>query len=326
MYMGARNDNRGYLQVEASVTPAEYAARTRIGVRRVGTANILASAPLQNGGKTPFSFNNAGGFQRYEVVAGLDTNSDNTLQNSEVSTVMTNHFILVTQGDYNSADNDLWVGSFFPLAVAADLLHAFRTGAIPPGAMPMQNQTLSSTNPSLTHPVGAIWSFNNTANVPHFKFPQSSDANSVSARVANDASVIGAIRTLLATHTAEVHAYFTQNPAASDHVFNWPIAPSAPDHHETTLAFNSTVLHFAFGHVTISGQMQVTVSNNRTVSTIAYEGSFTDIYDFNHNAGAPAPTAATVQTGFFTLGSSGNVFFTTVEFQRQDNNFNFQFQ
>jgi hypothetical protein len=80
MYMGARGDNKGYLKIEASVTPAEMAGRVLVGVRKMGSTTILASAPIQNGGKTPLSFNNAGNFQRYEVVAGLDVNSDGVLQ------------------------------------------------------------------------------------------------------------------------------------------------------------------------------------------------------------------------------------------------------
>jgi len=132
----------------------------------------------------------------------------------------------------------------------------------------------------------------------------------------------GSVHTLT-KHTVEVTAYFNQNPSALNHTFEWPI-PS------TLIGFALTQnpdLLLAFGRVTISGQMQVTVQkSDRSVTFIKYEGSFTDLYDFDHNASPPAPTAARVQTGFGTPGSSGNVFFTTVEFQREDNNFNFQFQ
>ena len=322
MYMGARNDNKGYLQVEASILPTEDAAHALIGIRRMGTTTILASAPLQNGGKTPVSFNNAGNFQRYEVVAGLDANADGILQNSEVTAVMPKQFVLVTQSDYDNADWALWglggLGGMFT-DVAADLLEAFRTGAIPPGATSAR-RTLDST--ALTHPVGAIWNFSNTARVAHYTFPQSSG---VAQAVANATPVKNAIRSRLGTVTqrAEILVYFMQNPTVMEHTFGpWEIPPTG-----VVFGGANPDLLFAFHGVNISGQMLVTVRrSDRQVTSITYEGSFTDLYDFDYNAAIPAPTAARVQTGFPTLGNYGNVFFTTVQFQLQDNSFNFQFQ
>jgi hypothetical protein len=241
--------------------------------------------------------------------------------NSEVITVMPNQFILATQYDYNTADWILAGGASLPLGVARNLLAAFRTGAMPSGANYSPNLTLHSTNPSLTHPVGAIWNSSNTASVQHFIFPQ---ASSVAQDVANATALKEAIRNRLReTHTVEVTTYFAQNPSATSRTFEWQISPALG------IGFGSAnpILHAAFGHVTISGEMQVTVRrSDLSVTSITYTGSFTDLYDFNHNAGWPAPDAAKVQTGFSTLGSKGNVFFTTVHFQRQDNNFGFQFQ
>ena len=137
---------------------------------------------------------------------------------------------------------------------------------------------------------------------------------------------MGVIRNLLTNHASEVKTYFAQNPSVSSYTFAWPIIPPGSEP-VTTFRFGDISLRLAFGTVTITGQMQVTVQrSDLSVIFIEYEGSFTDLYDYNHNAGWPAPIAAKVQTGFFTLGMSGNVFFTTVEFNRQDSNFNFQFQ
>jgi len=240
---------------------------------------------------------------------------------------MPKQFVLVTQGDYDIADSALigmaGIGGIF-FDVAADLLHAFRTGQTPPEAIYQGNVPLNSTD--LTHPVGAQWNFSNTASVLHFIFPQSFDPDSVSASVAESSAVTNALRNTLTNHTVEVMAYFNQNPLAVSHTFTWSI----PASRDTGIHFDTGLnpdLHFAFGHVTFSGQMLVTVQRTGLQATsIEYTCSFTDLYDFNYNTGWPAPTAARVQTGFPTLGSSGNVFFTTVHFGRQDNNFNFQFQ
>ena len=135
MYMGARSDNKGYLQVEVIVMPSVCTDHVLVGVRKMGTTTILASTPAQNGGKTPISFNNAGGFERYEVVAGVDVNEDGTLQNSEVIKVMPNQFVLVTQSDYDDADDVLLAGTGVPLGIARDLLTTFRNGTVPPSVV-----------------------------------------------------------------------------------------------------------------------------------------------------------------------------------------------
>ena len=318
MYMGAWSDNKGYLRIQANVTPTECASHVLIGVRQMGTTTILASAPYQVG-ETLLNFNNAGGFQRYEVVAGLDINTDGILQNSEVCEVMPKQFVLVTQSDYDSADNTLWVGTALP-GVAGNLLHAFRTGTIPPGAT-QAGKTLYAQQ--LSHPVGAVWEANNTAVVMHYTFSQSSTvAQAVASAVPTVTSVESHLKTTSAFKDV-VQSYFQQFPNEPEQTFGpWPFPP-------TLIGFGpmNPDLLFAFGHVTISGQIWVTVRNpDLRVMSIEYAGSFTDLYDFDHSGEFPAPTAAKVQTGFSTLGNSGKVFFTTVEFQRQTSDINHTFQ
>ena len=324
MYMGARNDNKGYLRVVADVTPTECAKYVRVGVRQMGTTTILTNAPYQ-AGEIPLSFNNAGSFQRYEVVAGLDSNADGILQPGEVSETMTNQFVLVTQSDYNSADNtlaDMVVGSWLPLKTAASLLHAFRTGTTPSGATRVADLTLNSTQ--LSHPVGAVWDANNTAQVAHYIF---GDSSSVAQTVASTSPVIGVFLKHLGTpqQSNEVRTFFANNPTVSEHTFGtWQVPAST----NTLIGFSlvNTDLLFAFGHVRISGQMQVTVrGSDYKVMSFEYEGSFTDLYDFEHNGELPAPTAARAQTGYWTLGNSGKVFFTTVQFYHKMTNFDFYF-
>jgi hypothetical protein len=316
--MGARSDNKGYIKVDVDVLPETCAEKVRVGVRKMGATTVLASAAVQAGGKTSVEFSNAGNFQRYEVVAGVDANSDGALQNSEVSEVMPDQFVLVTQSDYDGADSLLAGGTLFPLGIAADLLSTFRTDVTPPGAA-RAVRTLGS--PQLTHPVGAVWEVNNTAIAAHYTFDQLS---SVAQTVAAAPQTMAVVQSHLGSEAQKgiIQSYFNQNPLDIEHTFGpWPIP--------ATTVIYSTVpqLLVAFGHVQISGRMWVTVrSADLAVSAVEYEGTFTDLYDFDHNATAPAPTAATVQTGYSTLGTSGKVFFTTVEFRRWTNDIVFRFE
>ena len=316
MYMGARSDNKGYIKVDVDVLPEMCAEKVRVGVRKMGATTVLASAAVQAGGKTSVEFSNAGNFQRYEVVAGVDADSDGALQNSEVSEVMPDQFVLVTQSDYNWSWGVLNTGAFFP-GVGGDLLDAFIDDAVPTGA----NSTLATiTAAALTHPLGAQWTASCDAQTRRYTYAEGS---SVSDAVETTGTVEDGLRTNLDQHQAEVQDFFTQNPAVNEQTFG-PWTWNIKNVKFGEIAHPS--LHFAFGHVSIAGIVSVTVRrSDLKVTSIQYTGSFDDIYDFAYDGAYPSVHGATVQTGFPTLGTGGRVFWTRVEFERQTSNFNHDF-
>jgi hypothetical protein len=313
MYMGARADDRGHLQIDATVQPQQINNIGLVGVRH-GT-NILASEPIQTP-RTPIDFGPAGGRELYEVVAGCDLNADGTLHNSEVTEVMTDQLMLLTQGDYNWSWGVLNAGALFP-GVGGDLLDAFIDDAVPPGA----NSTPATiAAAALTHPLGAQWTASCDAQTRRYTYAEGSG---VSDAVETTGTVEDGLRTNLDQHQAEVQNYFTQNPTVNEHTFGpWTWAINNVEFGEVA----HLSLHFAFGHVSIAGTVSVTVRrSDLEVTSIQYTGSFDDIYDFDYNGPPPSIHGATVQAGFPTLGTGGRVFWTRVEFERQTSGFDYDF-
>jgi hypothetical protein len=313
MYMGARADNRGYLQIDAMILPQQIYNLGLVGVRH-GT-DVLAGVPIQ-AIRTPIDFAPAGGRELYEVVAGYDLNTDGTLQNLEVSEVLTDQLMLLTQGDYNWSRGVLNTGAFFP-GIGGDLLDAFIGDTVPLGA---NSTSASITAAALTHPLGAEWTASCDAQTRHYTYAEGS---TVSDAVETTGAVEGGLRTNLDQHQTEVRDYFVQNPTVNEHTFGpWIWATNNVEFGE--IAHPS--LHFAFGHVSIAGTVSVTVRrSDLEVTSIQYAGSFDDIYDFAYNGAYPSIHGTTVQAGFPTLGIGGRVFWTRVEFERQTSNFDYDF-
>jgi len=311
MYMGARADNRGYLQIDATVQPQQINNIGMVGVRH-GTS-ILASEPIQTP-RTPVDFAPSGGRELYEVVAGCDLNTDGTLQNSEVTEVMTDQLMLLTQGDYNWSRGVLNNYAIITIGVGSQLLEAFNDNIVPPNVV---NTATTIASTELTHPVGASWDATCSAATRLYTYIEGTD---VSDDVEEDSHTITALQTSLGQHQAEVQNYFTQNPTVNEHTFgswNWQA---------NGLDFDGLALQFAFGHVNVAGTVSVTVRrSDLAVTHISYTGSFTDIYDFNYTGAYPSEHGATVQAGFPTLGVGGRVFRDRVEFSRDTTNFNYDF-
>ena len=311
MYMGARADNRGYLQIDATDLPQQINNIGMVGVRH-GTS-ILADELIQTP-KTPIDFAPAGGRELYEVVAGCDLNTDGTLQNSEVTEVMTDQLMLLTQGDYNYSDGLLTFFAIGTIGVGSQLLEAFIDDTIPPNVV---NSATTIASTELTHPIGANWDASCSASTRLYTYVEGTD---VSDDVEEDSHTITALQTSLGQHQSEVQDYFTQNPTVNEHTFgpwNWQA---------NGLEFDGLALQFAFGHVNIAGTVSVTVRrSDLAVTHISYTGSFTDVYDFNYVGAYPSVHGATMQAGFPTLGNGGRVFRDRVEFSRDTTSFSYDF-
>ena len=311
MYMGTRADDRAYLQVEANVLPQQINNIGLVGVRH-GTT-VLDSGPIQQP-KTPLDFAPAGSRQQYEIVGGIDQNSDGQLQNAEICTNFSPHVLVLTQSDYNYSRGVLDNYAIITWGVGSQLLEAFIDDVVPPN---VANTQTTITSGELTHPLGANWDANCSATTRRYTYVEGTET---SDDVEEDDHTVAALKASLNQHKTEVQNYFTQNPNVTEHTFgpwNW----QAPN-----LQFDGLALHFAFGHVTISGTVSVTVRrSDLEVTHIVYGGSFDDIYDFDYNGAYPSQHGATVQAGFPTLGVGGRVFRDRVEFSRDTTNFDYDF-
>lgn len=311
MYMGTHEDGRGYLQIDATVQPQQINNVGIVGVRH--SSSILDSAPIQIP-RTLLDFDPAGGRELYEIVAGCDLNSDEILQNSEVSEVIIEQCMLISQGDYNHSDNILTALTIITIGVGSQLLEAFIDDTIPPNVI---NTATSIASTDLTHPVGASWDPSCLAQTRLYTYVEGTDA---SDDVEEDPHLIAALQASLGQHKAEVQSYFTQHTTVNDHTFapwNWQA---------NGLLFNGWALHLAFGHVNVVGTVSVTVMRTSlSVTHISYTGSFDDIYDFDYIGAYPSVHGATMQIGFPTLGVGGRVFRNHLEFSRGTTNFNYNF-
>ena len=311
MYIGARADNRGYLQIDATVSPQQINNIGMVGIR-YGTT-ILASEPIQMP-KTPIDFAPVGGRELYEIVAGCDPNRDGTLQNSEVTEVMADQLMLLRQGDYNYSEGLLTALAIGTIGVGSQLLEAFIDDTIPPNVV---NSTTTIASTELTHPIGVNWDASCSASTRLYTYVEGTD---VSKDVAKDSHTITALQASLGQHQSEVQDFFTQNPTINEHTFgpwNWQT---------NGLDFDGLALQLAFGHVNVAGTVSVTVRRSAlAVTHISYAGSFTDVYDFNYVGAYPSVHGATMQAGFPTLGNGGRVFRDRVEFLRDTTSFNYNF-
>ena len=311
MYMGTRADNKGYLQIEARVLPEQINDVGLVGVRH--GQDIIDSRPVEDP-KTPLVFDPAGSRQHYEIVVGCDQNGDAQLQNGEVSTVFGGHVLLLTQADYNYSRGVLDNYAIITVGVGSQLLEAFIDDVNPPNVL-NASETLNSS--SLTHPLGADWSANCTAQTRFYIYVEGTD---VSDDVEEDDHTINALNANLDAHKTEVQNYFTQHTNETEHTFGpWTWQANGMD-------FDALALQFAFGHVNASGNVTVTVRrSDLAVTEIQYDGSFTDIYDFNYTGAYPSEHGATVQAGFPALGVGGRVFFDRVEFSRDTTDYDYDF-
>jgi hypothetical protein len=322
-----RTDGLVYIRVEGSLVDSSGNAQPApehylLGVRGDGLVSILGNAPM-TGSVTDVKF--AAYSTHFQVVGGTDVNADGLLQPAEVTAVHPGRIRVFNQSDYTFAWTALAFGSNTPLIFghARALLDAFANDTVPAGPTSTNGAMLAAGD--VTHRVGMRWLANETASTRLYTWQEGS---AVSDDVELNSGLLNGLRATLGanapqpgSHAREVNDYFAQNPDQTSHVFTWTYSQA--------IAFDGLSLFLSFGHVTINGSISVTVSRqNLAVTSATYSGSFDDVYDFDSNAAQPAPQAATVQTGFGTIGgNAGRVVRTRVLFANTlpGNTFAYQF-
>lgn len=320
LYMGAAAGGYCQMEVMASVQKPENAGDSLIGLLKDGT--VYGSTTINATGPTQIGFELTGLASYLYLVGGIDMDRDGVLDiGTEITTNLPSHRIHVITADSYAA-NLLLIdgGSHFP-GLSGVLLETFVDGTAPAGAS-VGTASLTSGDPSLTHPMGAVWGENCTAEVPFYEFPNGSSASDeIEAQSWFDNEIYDFLSDPI--RKQEVQEYFQVHPSEPAHTFSWHL-----NFGSQFSKINDAHLFLAFGHVTIGVNVAATVLSDLSVANIQIVGGFepSDIYDFDINADFPAPSAAAVQMGYSSLGAAGRVFRTNVIINRIDYPLFFSFE
>ncbi|HWM23944.1 MAG TPA: hypothetical protein VNP98_03910 [Chthoniobacterales bacterium] len=345
MLMASRNATTAHLAVRIDV-PSALASSILVGVKKTGSSTVATTVPaVAAPAKTLIEFdaeefhasNSSDLSNLYEVVAGYDSNGDGTLQQGEIGVVFDktpgvdaspphDKFRVVTKQLFDSSATDVEDAASIPgTGLAGALLGSFITGENVSGAA-VSTFTLTSADPGLSHPVGAVWSASNTATAPLNTFLE---GTAPSDDVEESTFVYELLDEKIEEQKAEIVTYFVMNPTVAYHDFTFNFTGSR-DFNETDPGILFSELGKAFGKVAISGTFTARCAPIGTpdqhrfwVMQIDYSGNFEDLYDFSFFGGAsyygPAMQAACVQAGYATLSTqarpSGRVFKNRVEFE-----------
>lgn len=300
----------------------EFLWRVRDGGRTAATGVCLRGAD-----QIPIAFGPTGNMRVYTVELGVDVDGDGVLQNSEITSstlgTSTNPLTVlgVTTADYTSARADLII-----LAQGADIggrnfasRFLFRfldelglySGDITPSATVLG--TVQASDDRLTHAVGANLAIPNNVALERY-----ADGTEPSNDIEESKGLKNTIKSVLDSHGAEVQQFFVDNPGIDVHVFDFAVPATTP----IDLGADGQDLAVSIGRARVDGTLQVNVrrkTNGKIESTsVTIDLVLTDLYDYDYEAGFPAPLAAKLQIGFDpAIGRrAGGIFLDEVELAR----------
>lgn len=338
MLMATQSGQQAKLRVRVAVADPQIYVGARIRQTTAILGSASASSPVVD-----LTFN-VPSFSKnlYDIVAGYDSNSNSALDGSEVRVVFEktprmdkegygstanlqfiDKVIVVDSDQATWARTELVAGSIAPGAeFTGDLAQAFVQGSTTvPDATTTPTVPITSSQPGLSHPLGAVWNPAGEANTHRFTFGDGSPASDQVETSHALEQIVGKIITLNKTALLSAH------PGTDEYITSGYITFTNEEKN-----FNETdpeelpggipELGFAFGKVSISGTIRVSYKKSGSflfVGSVEAIGSFDDLYDFAWGTGGWAQTGAIVQAAHATLASStypqsGKVFFTRLEF------------
>lgn len=341
MLMATRSGVDAHLAVKIDV-PSSVESFVYVGIRKIGTQTILGSAQSKAlPEKALLRFNAIAGHEIYEVVAGGDLNKNNKLDDSEVRVVfgktpktdadgaaatahlnLLDKIIIVTETQFESFKSSTINNNVWGTDYAGDLISAFGHGTTSvPEATIINSVDIYSTTPGLSHPVGAKWDSSCHDTTYRFTFADGTEAS-------DDFEDSTALAQIIDEVIQENFGILLAQASSTSTVCT-PITFSKSKDllvTEDSIGFNE--LGVAFGKVPISGSITVTARktgfNALIVESVAFAGSFDDVYDFAYGSGGRAREASIVQAGHATLAkspepNSGKFFFTRLQFSGAKN-------
>lgn len=337
LLMASIFDDNAAIKVEINDTNLSEDAFSRllVGVRRFEDTNVINSVkPVRANSSMRLEFDALSGPLRYDIIAGFDLNGNGDLDSGEVGTVFQKTPVgnssqvppdldrvrVVTAQDYERDRILLLVGSSLYLTYAGDILDYFASGSAVPQAQVGTTQ-ITSDDPRLTHPVGAVWDQNCNADILVLTYNVSSDP---SQDVLSSNLLSETIDKSIQLHKASIIQQLN-NSGSSSGTINIPIE-NLPDNLNDFGEWDGALssLDRAFGGVVMTGSLDVNCSlasfgSNINVSTVeVVGGQFEDLYDFNYENAPPSNWGATVQAGYPSLHDpavpGGRIFEIVVNF------------
>lgn len=349
LLMATRSGQDAHLALRVEV-PAALAPEVRVGIRlSENPPGIIASAPsVPAPDRTLLNFTAENGSKMYQVVAGYDENEDGDLDPEEarlifLQTPKTNpdggpytggdtHFelidriIVVTEADYNAGraategyGNGNLVNHFCP--TAASLVVAFATGSSTvAGASPTAfGVPISSTQPGISHPLGAVWNASNEATTHRVIFDSASPftgkvLNSEALKEMHERIILSHLETLVNGAT----------PA-------WGTVSLGFMDSDLDFSKDDDDVRYTLGKASFVGTLEVScrkISPTQVeVAQVNCYGSIPDLYDWAYGADdiafgivtlASPKQAARTQAGHATLSAAphpdaGRIFFVEVQ-------------
>ena len=352
MVTGTRTGNEARFRVKADVWPT-VAGKVLIAARDVVATTILGStpaAPLPL--LTDLTFTAPDGTKLYEIIAGVDDNSNGTLEAGEVKTTFQktpkvkvdgspysdsvaflDKVRIVTTNDYADARAVTEGYGGLPFSVllpnASKLISAFATGSTSiPGTDPTIFGNFITANDigtpaarGLALPLGAKWDSANEASTHVFDFP---DGSNLSEQIKESKTIQLLIRRLISSNKAEIVGFAQTGFWISHTLF---------DLEDQNVNFEvdgkKNDIAVSIGKCRFQGNLEVEmipVPGGFSVRYVKLRGAFIDLYDYSWPGGtidvAGIPiieigNATKTQAGHATLTAAphpnaGRIFYTRV--------------
>ena len=338
MVTGTRTGAEARFRIKADVWPT-VTQKVLVAARDVAATTILGSTPaVALPQLTDLTFTAAAGTKLYEIVAGVDDNSDGTLETAEVDTIfqktpkvnadgspytksiaLLDKIYIVTANDYGAArattESYSSTTTDFFLPNSSKLIRAFATGSKSiDGATTLYGNSISANGigtpaaRGLSLPLGAKWNSANEAETHLFDFPDGSD---LSERIKGSKTLKLLISRLISSNKAEILGFAQTNYWITHTLFD------VEDRNVDFKADNSNSdLALSLGKCRFRGNLEVemtAVPGGFAVRHVNLNGVFIDLYDFSWPGGAINVTGLfTIDVGNATKTQAGHATLTAV--------------
>ncbi len=331
MVTATRTGTEARFKIRANVWPT-VSSKVLVAARDVAAGTILGSTPIiPLPLLTSLTFNATDGTRLYEIVAGVDDNSNGTLETGEVKTIFEktprvntdgtaftgsvaflDKIRIVTVNDYSVARAATEGFGGLPyslrLPIASKLITAFSTGSkIIDGAGPTTYGHVVSANGigtpaarGLSLPLGATWDSNNQATTHRFNFPDGSD---LSKEIKASKTMTSLIKRLIVQNRAELQSVSVVGSWTYHVILN--LEDKQVDFDEDA----KTDMAYGIGKCNFKGSLEVEttlIPGGLEVRFAKINGEFDDLYDFSWPGKVLKAFGFTVNSGEATKTQAGN--------------------
>lgn len=281
------------------------------------------------------SFAAQNGAKMYEIVAGFDSDGDSALDSNEVMTVfkktppldstgaaMTtglgnlDKIIITTESDFVDGKSDAISNNVWGTDYAGDLISAFAHGSSAVDeATTTSPHPFASTQPGLSHQVGARWDSSNNAETHRVSWYNGSE---IVSDLQDSRALPQVLEDAITLNITAIRAATPLGGAwGNSGTYSFSISRNLITTEDEWVGLNE--LGYTFGKIDFVGTVTVSsrwvAGGKIEVGTVTYNCQIDDVYDFSYWGGDKARQASFIQAGHATLTASpetesGKVFFT----------------